>query len=422
MFVQSLEHSMQFRIPRHVAVSVRPATHLVIVAFCALGIALALTAMRPGVASAAAPEPCGGAVHNTDANGDGHHTSTDILQTWWAERDGGLQAVIRIKTAIWGPEHFDEEVTGAGFAVLFEVAGTTRFVRAFASGSEPIRYDHGTWTLAGNFVSLGTTTGSTETGAGGTVTIEVPATTGAVPGVVLTRTFALTYDGASIAGDPHWVDRAPGGEDPAGTAFGADFLVGSCAAATGGPGGDPGGDTNGGAVDPAARTTAVQINAPARLKGGGAAAVTGRVLPARGGVWVTVARTTARSTIRTRLRTRPDGSYRLVLPIREHTGVRATAEGLSSQTRTISVASTVRIFVHRLRTGRTVIVGRVRPAIPGEVQLLEADDFAPTATRTTFGNRFIISLRSIPAGRYDVVFIPKDDRAERSTSNRVVVR
>ena len=87
------------------------------------------------------------------------------------------------------------------------------------------RFDYGTWTRAGGFVSGGSTTGETTTGPGGTVTIDVGQATGAVPGGTLARPFVLTYDGSDGV-EPHWVDRAPGGVTPDGIEFGADYVVG----------------------------------------------------------------------------------------------------------------------------------------------------------------------------------------------------
>ena len=44
---------------------------------------------------------------------------------------------------------------------------------------------------------------------------------------MLARPFVLTYDGEE-AGQPHWVDRAPGATTPDDTSPGADYVAGSC--------------------------------------------------------------------------------------------------------------------------------------------------------------------------------------------------
>ena len=191
--------------------------------------ALAVAA-QAAPAAAAIPPPCG-AAQITDAAGDGHHDNTDVTAAWLAEADGRLQAVIRPRAAVWEPVHDDSDA--AGFAFLYTAGGATRYVRAEAPRGAPVRFDHGTWTLAGGFASDGPTAGEAVAGPGGAVAIDLPA----VPaGTVLARPFALTYDGATGTA-PHWVDRAPGGVDPAGTEVGADFVAGSCAAP--GPGGTP---------------------------------------------------------------------------------------------------------------------------------------------------------------------------------------
>ena len=217
----------------------------------------------------------------------------------------------------------------------------------------------------------------------------------------------MTYDGESGAG-PHWVDRAPGGVTPAESAFGADYVVGACGAS--GPGGSPGGGT---------ATTAVALDLRRRLAGGGRAEVSGRVTPARAGVPVAV---TATAGARARVRhavTQADGTFALLLPFRETSRVRAVAEGIGSQTRTITVVSRVRIA---LRRGGRLVKGRVRPALPGRVLLLRGDAVAPVARVGAHGGRFRIRLHDPRPGRYQAVFVPAARRAERSTSNTEVIR
>ena len=243
-----------------------------------------------------------------------------------------------------------------------------------------MRFDHGTWSSVGGFASAGATTGEAASDA---VTIDVP---GLPAASVLTRIFVLTYDGGD-AGGPHWVDRAPGGTSPTEDAFGADFVVGSCTA--GGPGTGPG-------------------------PGGGQTAVAGRVVPARAGVPVAV---TAGKRTR-RAVTQADGTFSLLVPLRETTRIRAVAEGIASQTRTVTVVSTVRIKVRRGH----VVTGRVRPALPGRVLLLRRGAVKPAATAKPRDGRFRIRLRDARPGRYQAVYIPSGKRAERSTSNAGVIR
>ena len=355
----------------------------------------------------AAPQPCGGIAQISDPALDGHHSNTDVLAAWFSEEAGRLQAVIKPHTAVWEPIHDDSEA--AGFAMLFSVGGQIRYVRAEAPRQSPARFDYGTWTRAGGFVSGGSTTGETTTGPGGTVTIDVGQATGAVPGVTLARPFVLTYDGSDGV-EPHWVDRAPGGVTPDGIEFGADYVVGGCPA----PGAVP---------DPSApaRITAVALRSPARLVGGGVARLSGRVVPPRAGVVVTLRMTARKATVR-RVTTRTDGTFVARVPVTETTRVRATAGGLGSQTTTIRVFSTVRITVQRLRDGTALVVGQTRPALPGRVLWLGATSVTPSAVTTARGGTFAIRLRNPRRGRFQAVFIPPPARAERSTSNTVVIR
>jgi hypothetical protein len=303
--------------------------------------------------------------------------------------------VIRPRVAVWEPAHDDSDA--AGFAFLYTAGGQLRYVRAEAPRGAPVRFDHGSWSAAGGFVSTGPTTGEAASDA---VTIDVP---GVPAPMVLARIFVLTYDGGDAAG-PHWVDRAPGGTGPEEDAFGADFVAGSCAA--GGPGGGPGGGVT--------TTTAVELNARRRVVGGGQTAISGRVVPARAGVPVEV---TAGRRVRHAV-TQTDGTFALVLGLGETTRIRAVAEGIGSQTRTVTVVSTVRIKVRRGH----VVTGRVRPALPGRVLLLRRGAVEPTATTKPRDGRFRIRLRLRDAGRYQAVYIPSGKRAERSTSNTGVIR
>ena len=369
-------------------------------------IAGALAAAAHAAPAAAAPAPCGGVAQIADAVGDGHHNNTDVTAAWLSEQAGRLQAVIQPRAAVWEPAH--DESDAAGFALLYTAGGELRYVRAVAPRG-PARFDHGTWSAAGGFAAAGATTGQTVAGPGGSVTIDVPAL---APGTVLTRLFALTYDGGTGA-DLHWVDRAPGGAaTPAGTEFGADYVVGAC----GGPlTGTPG--PGGGAVT----TTAVQLDAPRRIVGGGSTQVGGRVAPARAGVSVQVTATARRSVVR-RAVTQADGSFSLLLPIGETTGVRAVAESIASQTRTITVVSKVRIRVRRRAGGAAVVRGTVRPRLPGRVLLLRRGAVEATATAQARDGRFRIRLSNPRRGRYQAVFIPRGKRAERSTSNTGAIR
>lgn len=371
--------------------------------------ALAALAIAAAPTQAAAPPPCGGVAQVIDTTG-GHHPGTDVLSAWFSEANGRLQAVVRVRAGTWVPEHEDEAVALAGYAVLFELGGRTAYVRAQVSPAGAASYDYGTFDGT-RFQSEGASAGELVHAAyGGTATIDVPAAMGAVPGAVLAWPFALTYDGTSADGLPHWVDQAPGVDKPGDALRGSDYVVGSCA------GGRPGAAVDGGVL-------AVELKAPVRLRGGGIAQVTGRVVPARAGLAVELTVRDRRTRV-LRTATGADGSFALRVPVRETTQLSARVAGVASATVGVRVSSTVKVALRRLRSGAIRVSGRLRPALPGRLLLLGADEVKPTATRAAGGKRFAFrfGVGKLEPGRYEVVYIPARGRAERSTSNAVTVR
>ena len=385
----------------------------------AIAVAIVLAALLCPAARAAAPAPCNAIVQISDPSGDGHHDNSDVLSAWFSEQAGRLQAVVKVQLGDWRPAHEDSE--SVGFAVLYEVGGQRRFVRLAAPQTGPLRFDYGTWTIAGGFASAGSTSGEVAAGLGGTVTIDVPAATGAVAGTLLARPFVLTYDGQSAPAEEHWVDRGPGGVTPGEDAFGADYVVGSCQ--PGLPGGPAG--TGPGPGAGATATTAVVLGAPARLTGSGKARASGRIVPARAGVAVTITATPQRSraTPTTRsVTTLPDGTFASSISLNETSRITAIAEGVNAQTVTVVVRSTISLRLRRLRAGRTSVSGAVSPRLPGRVLLLRSNAVVPSATTTARGGRFRIPARRFVRGRYQAVFIPTGNRAERSTSKTGAIR
>lgn len=383
-------------------------------------LSLAALSATAAPASAAPPAPCDGVPQIADARGDGHHPNTDVTAAWFSEAAGRLQAVVRMDVADWKPAHDDS--ASAGAAVLYRTGGVVRYVRIQVFPTAPPQYDHGVWTRAGGFASQGATTGTTTPDVGGTATIDVPAAAGGVPGAMLAAPFVLTYDGGAGGGDLHWVDRAPGGVSPDTTETGADHVVGSCGTGGGVPT-VPGGPADSGAPTALPATTAVALTARRLIVGGGTAKVTGRATPGRAGVPVVVTTTAGKRVRTTRTTTRATGAWSVRVPITETSTVKALVEGVGSQTATIRVRSTVRITtVVRRSRGRVVLTGRVSPRLPGRVLVLRTDAVRPTATVRPSRGRFVARLTSPKRGRYQAVFIPTGERAERSTSNTKSIR
>jgi hypothetical protein len=354
--------------------------------------ALALAAL-PATANAAPPAPCNNAPQITDVSGDGHHPGTDVLAAWWSEATGHLTATIQVRSGLFVAEHDDAQVNGSGFALIYN---GTSYLRALAPAqdhaSDPVAFDYGTY-ANGVFTSAGTTTGSVEKGPNGTVTID----TAAVPGTRLSAPYVLTWDGIN-AGVPTWVDHAPGGQLPDDPSVGADYIAGSCNPVVAPP-----------------TTTAITIAAPRSVTGRKTITVTGRVTPARGGVTVTLGK---QSTT-----TAADGSYSLKVTIGETTRLRATAEGIGSDELTVTAKAKVKIKVKRRKDGSAVVTGTVDPKLPGRVLWLRTTAVKPSArTKTTTRGTFRLVLKHPKKGRYQAVFIPSGERAERATSNTGVIR
>jgi hypothetical protein len=364
----------------------------------AAGAALALAAVVATPAAAAPPPPCNNAPQITDPQGDGHHAPTDVVSAWLTEAGGRLQAVVKVAAATPAPEHDDAEIPAARYAFLYSIGPQLRYVRATVPRSGPATFDQGAYTGA-DFISAGATAGLVEpgVGTGGTVTIDVPAVPTGTPLIGLR---VLTSDGSDF------VDHAPGGASPTDSARGADYIVGSCAPAA-----------------PAATTTAVGLRAPKSVKGRKTVTVTGTVSPARAGVPVTITRTANGKRAETRATSAADGSFSARIAIGETSNLRAAAEGIGSPELTVTARSTVRIKVRRHKNGSATVTGTVNPKLPGRIQWLRTNAVKPSARTTTRSNgTFRLRLKSPRKGRYQVVFIPADERAERSTSNTGVIR
>ncbi|MDP2711993.1 MAG: hypothetical protein Q8O56_12310, partial [Solirubrobacteraceae bacterium] len=149
------------------------------------------------------------------------------------------------------------------------------------------------------------------------------------------------------------------------------------------------------------------------------------ILPARAGVRVRLTakpRFSRRAATARTVTTLTDGSFAASLAPSESSVVSAVAEGINAQSRTVTVRSTVRLTLRRVRGGRTAISGRVSPRLPGRVLLLRTNAVVPSATAQVRLGGFRIAARRLVRGRYQAVFIPSGKRAERSTSRSGVVR
>jgi hypothetical protein len=121
-------------------------------------------------------------------------------------------------------------------------------------------------------------------------------------------------------------------------------------------------------------------------------------------------------------RTLGDGSFAVSIPVSESSTVSAVGDGINAQTLVITVRSTVGMTLRRLKGGKTVVSGLVRPLLPGRILLLRTNAAIPSATAWARHGHFRFPARRLTRGRYQAVFIPSGNRAERSTSATGVIR
>jgi hypothetical protein len=374
----------------------------------ALAASLAALALA-GTATAAPPQPCVDGLRITDAAQDGHHAGTDILSAWLAEEGGQLKAVIRVRADQPRAEHDDEEISEAGFVFVFTTGGTTWYVRAVNpyNDDSTFTYDYGTYTpiVPGSFVPGGPTSGqlNPNIAGGGSVTIDIPIEEIEIePGALLTSTFVLTYDGIS-GGNHHWVDHAPGHISPTDAARGPTYVFGKC--------------------------VGVELKTPGKRIGPGKVVVSGRVVGATEAVEVTISRWTRGAPVEVTVWTDDEGTFSRPFTVKETTSFRAEAElpaieePLVSQQRTVVMRSTAKITsAKRKANGVVVVKGVTAPKLPGRLLLLNTNAVKPAAKKATFkGGKFAFKKKLKP-GRYLVVYVPRNDRAERSASKAVRVR
>ncbi|MDA0178703.1 hypothetical protein OJ997_00225 [Solirubrobacter phytolaccae] len=376
-------------------------------------------ALSASTAAAVPPAPCNNAPQITDAvANDGHHSPTNVTSAWWTEGAGHLQAVIKVFAGTPVAEHDEADVPAAGYAFVYTANGQTRYVRAVLPIGGRHEFDHGTYSGVGGFANEGATTGlveSSASGTGGTVTIDVP---GIAAGTKLTGAFVITYDGVTNGGVFTEVDHAPGGEAWTDPARGADYVVGSCGA-TPPPGATPTPTAPGPGTETA--ITSVQLSAPKRVTGRKTVTVTGKVLPARANVDVTLSRH-GKATAKSTAKTAADGTFKLRVVVGETTRLRASVGGTASGELTVTAYSKVKIKVRNRADGSAVVTGTVDPKLPGRVLWLRANAIKESARATVRNGKFTLRLKSPRPGRYQAVYIPTGERAERSTSNTGVIR
>jgi hypothetical protein len=68
------------------------------------------------------------------------------------------------------------------------------------------------------------------------------------------------------------------------------------------------------------------------------------------------------------------------------------------------------------------VSGTTSPKLTGRILWLRSNAIRPSARTTARNGRFTLRIKNPRRGRYQAVYIPNDNRAERSTSNTGVIR
>jgi hypothetical protein len=82
----------------------------------------------------------------------------------------------------------------------------------------------------------------------------------------------------------------------------------------------------------------------------------------------------------------------------------------------------VRIKLRKLKSGTVIVSGTTSPKLTGRILWLRSNAVRASARTTARNGKFTLRLKHPKRGRYQAVYIPNGDRAERSTSNTGVIR
>ena len=306
---------------------------------------------------------------------------------------GGDQSQARAR---WEPEHDDAEINGSRLRDDLHRRRADRLrarprLAALRKTGRP-RLRHLRRRRAGSPAPAPTGGEVATPPSGGTVAIDVPAATGAVPGTRLAGPYVLTYDGIT-GGEPDWVDQAPGGSPPD-RPRSRRRLRGRLLRRRRGGGG---------------QTVAVQLEAPKRIIGARKVTVSGRVVPAAG-------RGRGRADPQ---RPRQQGlaaAHRRRRPLR---GRRADprSDRAARRRRRHRLADPDRGGAlegedpgpRRCAPARFGSSGASRPALPGRLLLLGADEVEPdrdASGRQGGASPSASAPGKLGPGRYQVVYIP----------------
>ena len=280
----------------------------------------AFAALPVTTAVAAPPAPCNNAPQITDASGDGHHAADRRAvgvvvggQRPPAGRHPGLRGDARGR-ARRGRD------PGAGLRVHLRVgrrAAIRPRDRLPLGGRTTLRPRHLHGRRRVHQRRVHDRRVESETGANGTVTIDVPGRSRPARALI-GAPFVITWDGIN-GSDATWVDHAPGGALPTDSAAAPTT---SSAPATPAP---PPPGTRGHRRPPSSSAR------PRHVTGRKTVTVTGKVLPARAGVPVTLTRTANKKTADDAASTSAaDGTFTRASSIGETSDLRAVAESIGS--------------------------------------------------------------------------------------------
>ena len=312
------------------------------------------------------------------------------------------------RVAVWEPAHDDSDA--AGFALLYAVGGETRYVRGEAVRGAPVRFDHGTWTAAGGLQPARARSPASPSPAA--LVHRPPAGPRRDRPGAAVRAHLRRRDGRRAAlGRPRArARRRAGRHGVRRRRRGRQLRTGGSGRAGRPPGG--GHDHRGRARRPAARASAAA--------GSWSAAASRRRGPGSRSSSTATAR---RRTVTRRAVTQADGTFSL----RAARSARPPASGPSprrSARRRGRSASCPACGSGCASAPAAPSPSRAGsgPPCPAACCCCGAAPSIPPRPAARRGGRFTLRLRAPRAGRYQVVFIPSGERAERSTSNTGVIR